>query len=700
MLDKLQWLYKPTPAAALFGLRTALAGLLALYLSMLLQLAEPKWALMTVFIVAQPMSGMVLAKGAARLAGTLVAAFGAIVLISLFGQNQVLFVAALALWLGLCVFCATLARNFRSYGFVLAGYTTAIIAAPATLAPETVFNIAVARTTEISLGIACAALSAIIFSRQVAGRAYFSKLTTVFGSIGTYLGELTGLYPGSRQDQVRALITDVLQLETLRGYARFDTPGFQNKSRLAQRLNHELLSLLTAAFSVQQHLRHDSPDGTLKPVLSPAGEALRPAARLLTEHASLPIDALKRSLTQAYDRILAYARLPALHPDPDEWMEISRLLDLANRLHAATVMCGLLQHDHPSRGQPRPHAFSIGVDSRKGLRNAVRALFSVACTAAIWFHTNAESGIVAIILVCVFVTLFSTRPDPLASLIPFVKGTVYAAIAAFAYAFFLLPLLHGFAFLAIALFPALFAGSMAKANPVTAGTGSAFLILFAILLGLSNTGRPLVPEFMNSLLGIALALAVLFVFFKVLWPADARTDTRRLLDAMFIELTGAFDTPRHTFETRMYDLLVRLLPYLDDSRRRDRATRRGALAAITVGMEGIRLRGYLRSPAIPQTARAQGASLLQQLSEYFSTTPGDDRTLRYITARAETLGRQLLAQANEMDDRDQRRVLVRAGVTVQIMATAVNDNAGFFSTRGQAWQMIEDSGTKEQAHAL
>ncbi len=64
-----------------FTVRTFIAGMLALYIALALGLDEPKWALMTVYIVAQPLGGMVLAKGVYRLLGTLTGAAMAVLLV-------------------------------------------------------------------------------------------------------------------------------------------------------------------------------------------------------------------------------------------------------------------------------------------------------------------------------------------------------------------------------------------------------------------------------------------------------------------------------------------------------------------------------------------------------------------------------------------------------------------------------------------
>src|SRR5262245_16117652 len=137
----------------IFAGKTTASGLLALLVAFAFNLDQPKWALLTVFIVAQPQSGLVLAKSFFRIVGTVVGAAVALLLVSLFAQERVLFLGSLALWIGLCTFASKYARNFAAYGFVLSGYTVAIVGITGALDPTNAFFIAVDRATEISLGI-------------------------------------------------------------------------------------------------------------------------------------------------------------------------------------------------------------------------------------------------------------------------------------------------------------------------------------------------------------------------------------------------------------------------------------------------------------------------------------------------------------------------------------------------------------------
>jgi uncharacterized membrane protein YccC len=84
-----------------FTFKTFVAALLALFLAFWLGLDEPKWALLTVFVVSQPDSGLGLAKSFYRILGTIAGTFVSIALVFLFAQYGELFLASLAAWIGI-----------------------------------------------------------------------------------------------------------------------------------------------------------------------------------------------------------------------------------------------------------------------------------------------------------------------------------------------------------------------------------------------------------------------------------------------------------------------------------------------------------------------------------------------------------------------------------------------------------------------
>ena len=92
----------PPRADWIFALRTTLVGIVALLVAYFLGLEQPQWAMMTVFIVSQPVAGMVLAKGFFRLAGTLIGAIASVLMVKVAGSEHIAYVTALAAWIGVC----------------------------------------------------------------------------------------------------------------------------------------------------------------------------------------------------------------------------------------------------------------------------------------------------------------------------------------------------------------------------------------------------------------------------------------------------------------------------------------------------------------------------------------------------------------------------------------------------------------------
>ncbi|RDK01515.1 hypothetical protein DLM46_17000 [Paraburkholderia lacunae] len=201
--------------------KTVLAALLVMGLSMRIDLPSPRTAMVTVFIVMQPQTGMVLAKSFYRFAGTIIGAVVTITITAVFGQVPELFLLSIAIWIGVCTFGAALNRNFRAYGFVLSGYTTALIGIPALAHPDGVFLAATTRVSELSMGIFCSAIvSSIVFPQRVADtlrdvvRARYSRFTQLVTE--TFSGAST---PESAKDFHARFAADVVALEALSSVA-------------------------------------------------------------------------------------------------------------------------------------------------------------------------------------------------------------------------------------------------------------------------------------------------------------------------------------------------------------------------------------------------------------------------------------------------------------------------------------------------
>ncbi len=212
----------------IFAAKTTASALIALLVAFTFNLDQPQWALLTVFVVAQPQSGLVLAKSFYRIVGTLLGAAVALLFVALFAQERVLFLGALALWIGLCTFGSQYARNFAAYTFVLSGYTVAIVGIPAALEAGNAFYIATARVTEISLGIiVTATVSHIVLPSSLGA----SLRQAVAGARTRLADYAVALFDAGDAAPLRAkLLGEAIAIENLPASAIFEDREIRDRS--------------------------------------------------------------------------------------------------------------------------------------------------------------------------------------------------------------------------------------------------------------------------------------------------------------------------------------------------------------------------------------------------------------------------------------------------------------------------------------
>src|SRR5271163_889379 len=344
---------RPGFGAVIFSAKTFAASLLALFISFWLALDEPYWAIMTVFIVAQPDSGLVLAKGFYRLLGTAVGLLVTTALVFGLAQYGELFIAALAAWIGVCSFAARGRRGFALYSFQLAGYTAAIVGIPAALNTDGAYTVIVARATEITLGIVCmGVVSRLIFPGELAPK-LIALAGRSFQSVDRF-AELA-LDPASSPERFaaerEALAKDFGEVETMRAAvdlcAIAETVAARPGPVLEDSLNSD--SSITNA--------HRAPPETLS--------ALRHAAAAW-------------ALTRARDRL-------------DE------------------RVAALAKGETLSKTMPAAPLWS---DPLTAVLTGIRAALAVIITAAFWFVTAWPSGPIAVIVAGVVCTLLAPYPQP------------------------------------------------------------------------------------------------------------------------------------------------------------------------------------------------------------------------------------------------------------------------------------------------
>ena len=169
-----------------FAVRIWTAVVLALGAAFWLQLEAPSTAALTVAILALPTRGQILEKATFRLLATIIGVAASIVIAGLFSQTRDLLLAAIAVWMGLCVYAAGLLDGSRAYAAVLSGYTVAFVAVQQMDTPQHVFESSVARGSGIAIGVVALAIVSTLLAAPDNHAQLASRLTALHRRVRTY----------------------------------------------------------------------------------------------------------------------------------------------------------------------------------------------------------------------------------------------------------------------------------------------------------------------------------------------------------------------------------------------------------------------------------------------------------------------------------------------------------------------------------
>nr|WP_239539358.1 FUSC family protein [Pseudomonas sp. M5] len=612
-----QALFAPSSLAIKFAIKTLLGGGLALWLAMRWGLEQPAWALMTAFIVAQPLSGMVIQKGLARLAGTLVGTFMSVLFIGLFAQTPWLFLITLALWLALCTAASTQLRSAWAYAFVLAGYTAAIIALPAIDKPLQVFDQAVARCTEICLGIFCAtATSALLWpmrvEQQLAGQArqaWHSGFQTASAMLG---GE----------DQARQGLLEILgrivAIDTQREHAWFEGPRGRQRARAIRGLSQKLMVLLRISRSVRRQWRQLDEQQTLR--LGPWLEEVR-ALLAKPDQPSLLL-LRQRIWDAAHDEQISSAEhfcLARMTLLLDYAMAATQALDDVEVGRAPKdVAQGLAAH--------RDWSLALLFGSRSALAFLVMSGF--------WLATAWPSAPGGLVLTCVVCSLFASRENGAQIGLSFLRGILLAIPTALLVGQIILPQWSSFAMLCLGMGVPLFFGAMGMAHPRTGATATSYCLHFIVLVSPLNAMQFGVASMFNSALAMLVGVGAAVMAFRLLvfrhpaWlgrrlRAATQSDLVRLARR---DLRGADSW----FGGRMADRLMQLARHAGELPEAERKRWDDGLHGLDIGDELLHLRMCLAVAQAPLGDAER--EYLQQLETALASGPAAGRGQRLDAA--------------------------------------------------------------------
>jgi len=676
--------------AWIFVAKTFIAALLALWIAFRIGLGSPRTAMLTVFIVAQPQTGLVLAKGFYRAAGTLVGSAMALLLLALFAQQRELFLGALALWIGLCTAGATRTRNFRTYGYVLAGYTACLIGLPAAQHPELSVAIAVTRVSEVLLGIFCAGVVSDLILPQTLASSLTSTVRGGYRQFAAFVVEalherLDRLTVEQAHDR---FLAQVIAFEAQRDAAYFESPDARLRSRRFRLLNADFMAATTGVHLLHQALtrlrerQRTAVLAALRPSCAALADAVLPAGGQLPERA-LDTPSLLARLTAFRTALPAQAE-PARAglATADERLDFDSVIDLLQRfareLHDYTDSYRSLATPGGRLPRPAPVYVAHG-DTLSAALAGLRAVAVLLAVSVFWIASAWPSGIGAVSIACIVCCLFAALPAPVAAARGLAIGFAGGLVAAFVCGLLVLPLFDGFWMLAAGLAPFVMIGVRLIAEPRHAGLGAGYCLMFGSTIGLDNLTRYdpalLLNEGFAALLGALVATAA----FALIAPAGSRRLRLHLTRSLRRQVLMACFAPeaglRHRFENSTRDLLGQLLAGADRGSGEDRALLAQAMTVLEAGRALIDLREVASVGGLPIGSRAGLTAVARAIARLFGKPDAAHRrrALAAIDRVDARLAPALAGVADEAEAREQAAQR-RARAALQLLRSLLLDD--------------------------
>ncbi|MXO64165.1 FUSC family protein [Altericroceibacterium endophyticum] len=432
------------PGRWIFALKLFTAAMLAFTIAVHIGLPQPYWSLVTCCVLMNPVSGAMLSKALYRFIGTMCAGAIAVILARIFGSQQILMVGMSGLVATAAFAMGVIDRTPRAYGFQLLGITMLLVVVPAISQPESMFTTALARLTEIGLGIICVTvIDSIVVPRSI-GPVMHQKLQVWLPDAQRWLRDVlnnpeqdqddehAAISASSDNDRLR-MIADMTALSALASQIKYDPLIASRERGLIFAIQQRLLRLVPMISAIESRLAH--PDQVHREAVAPM---LAEASALLEAGKEPPADFIARMDAAEYDGVTGWRRLVQRNLSGI----IADALTVSAELHAlenALNNQGNLSPDlETAVDNSRP--FPLRPDFHMAARVALAIASTYGILSLIWYFTGWKSVPYAMLFGPVALAFFGSMDEAAAVLTKFSRFALFAFAAGGVLSYILLPM--------------------------------------------------------------------------------------------------------------------------------------------------------------------------------------------------------------------------------------------------------------------
>ncbi|NDU85204.1 MAG: FUSC family protein [Ferrovum sp.] len=608
----------------IFSAKTFLATILALAIAFSLNLERPFWAMLSVYITSQPLSGAVRSKAAYRVMGTLGGLLATLVLVPYFINSPELLIGVLACWIGLCLYLSLLDRTPRSYGYMLAGYTVGIIGFPGVNQPTNLFATAVARVEEISLGVLCASLVHSLILPQPVMPAVQKKITHILQEVKNRVKDsLSGIAPSISEHTRHRVAMDLTDLHILATHLPYDTANTRHITQEIQALQDRMVVLLPVVDMVEDRLAILHTGTCALP--TPLTSLIRDVRQWMID------DGLSQPACTVESLLLRCQELEPPIRTNMSWNDTLQLSLCARLAELVEIIRDVRELEQcilfPEQGaSPRleelasaARARALHSDQGMALLSSLAAMITVMVCGFLWIYTAWPEGYVAAMMAGMFASLFAHMDDPTPALRGMFRYILLAMPNVAIYLFAIFPMIDGFPMLLLVLTPMMLLIGLLMARTST------YLLGIALSIGVIS-GIAITPDFNEDFAGFAntnlamlVGILVTIMVIRVFRVLGAESGVRRLVrfgwQDMVSLATERIPLSRSVWASRMLDRVGLLLPRLLIAKNFPASTTDEPLRDLRLGLCVIDLRTLRKN--MDDVAGATVDRVLESIAAYF-----------------------------------------------------------------------------------
>ncbi|WP_151805434.1 FUSC family protein [Acinetobacter junii] len=629
MLFKQLLAFRPSRLDIIFACKTFVAGMLALFISFELDLINPMWSIGTVLIIASPYSGMVSSKCIYRLVGTAAGAIIALLLTPHFINTPWLFTIILALWVGFALYISLLDRTPRSYVFMLAGYSTAMIVYNAITYVDSynIFDIALARVLEISVGvISTAVVSATFFPVHVGAMIKQRVIKTLQDLENIFEKLISAQDTNQNYTQILGVITrDASDIHALAVHLAYEKGELQGMTKPLQEMLHQVSLVVANLVAMSQRIKQleQMPLTTLAPRLS---QLRQQTLQFLNQEKQLTADNL-RDLPPQFEQ--DFSELIAMASSEQKTVLAALKMDvrhfIANML-AVKLLWQQIQKGHkeiPSEITTITTKYpSLHRDHGIAVRGGISAVLITFIVTGAWILSGWKAGFMMAQMGAITACILTALDNPVPVLRIFIWGSIVSAGLVFIYAFGIFPHITHFWQLALVLFPIFLVAVSMMANQMLMPIGMVLGINTMMGLNLHNKYSMDAVSYLDSSFAMILGVLVSLIVIDLVRAVSPDTSATRILSlhyqAMRQALTLSYGIDFKIHLRSMLDRVGVLNSKMVQNAELKYAIQNALIESASI-VDLVRLQEIRQKFPHYVDLQMQIALLEQQLAEYFQT---------------------------------------------------------------------------------